>query len=179
MKISRKIIISVLATLIIFTLTNTTQVNTFASSSLNFNNEKITNVAVIIHRLDDPYMMRLRESLENIEKEKQNNVKFTFFDAKNNIAIQNEILDSALNSRYDLFILNLADKRENIVEDILNKFKQQNIPVILMNIPPEVVSKVSKIYDKVAFVAPDSKKAGNAEGKIIVDLWNSNKKCYR
>ena len=175
MKISRKIITLILVTLIIFTLTSITQVNTFASSSLNLNNREITNVAVIIHRLDDPYMMRLRENLQNIEKDKQNNVKFTFFDAKNNIAIQNEILDSALKSNYDLFILNLADKKENTVGDIMYKFNKKNMPVILMNIPPEVVAKVYKLHDKDAFVAPDSKLAGTVEGKIIADLWKTNK----
>jgi methyl-galactoside transport system substrate-binding protein len=44
-----------------------------------------------------------------------------------------------------------------------------------MNIPQEVVAKVSRLYDKAVFVVPDSKKAGTAEGEIIVDLWNNNK----
>ena len=82
MKILRKIITLILVALIIFALTSITQVDTFASSSLNLNNREITNVAVIIHRLDDPYMMRLRESLENIEKDNQKNVKFTFLTQK-------------------------------------------------------------------------------------------------
>ena len=171
MKILRKII-----TLILVTLTSTTQVNIFASSSLDFNNREIANVAVITHRLDDPFTMRLRESLENIEKDAKNNIKFTFFDAQNNIAIQNEIIDSALQSNYNLFILNLADKKEDTVEEVINRFKQKNKPVILMNIAPEVVAHVSKLYEKAAFVLPDSKKAGTAEGKILVDLWNNNKK---
>ena len=173
MRILKKIIILILVTLIILTLKITTQVNIFASSSLNFNNRKIANIAVIVHTLDDPYMIRLRESLENIEKDNKNNVKFNFFDAKNNISIQNEIIDSAIRNSYDLLILNLADKRENVVVDILNKAKGENIPIILMNISPEVVSKVSNIYNKVAFVLPDSKQAGTSEGKIIIDLWNN------
>jgi methyl-galactoside transport system substrate-binding protein len=175
MKIIRKIITLIIITLIIFALTSTTQANTCASSSIGFNNQ-ITNVAVILHRIDDPYMVRLRESLENIEKDNKNNVKYTFFDSKNNIAIQGEILDSALQGNFDLFILNSADKKENTVEDVINKVKQRNLPLILMNIPQEIVSKVSSLYNKVAFVTPDSKQAGINEGKIIVDLWNSNKK---
>ena len=89
MKILRKIITFIMVMLIIFTLTNITQVNTLASSSLTFNNEKITNVAVIIHRLDDPYMMRLKERLETIEKEKQKNVEFTFFTENTNYTTVN------------------------------------------------------------------------------------------
>jgi methyl-galactoside transport system substrate-binding protein len=175
MKILRKIITLILTMSIIFTLTCAVKVNSFVSSSLNFSSGRVANVAVILHRLDDPYMIRIRESLENIEKEKQNKVKYTFYDAKNNIAIQNAIIDSTLRNNYDLFILNLADKRENIVEGVINRFKNTNVPVILMNIPTEVVANVSKIYDKAAFVIPDSKKAGVAEGKIIVDLWNKSK----
>lgn len=44
-----------------------------------------------------------------------------------------------------------------------------------MNIPQEVVAKVSRLYDKAVLVEPDSKKSGTAEGEIIVDLWNNNK----
>lgn len=172
MKILRKLII---VPLILFTL-GITQFNTFASPSIDINNKSINNVAVIFHRVDDPFMMRLRESLENIEKDTKNNVKYTFFDPQNNIAIQDEILDAALRSNYDLIILNLVDKKENTVENFINKVKQKNIPLILMNIPPEVVSKVSRLYNKAAFVVPNSEDAGIAQGKIIVDLWNNKKK---
>lgn len=172
MKILRKLII---VPLILLTFV-TTQVNTFASPSIDINNKSKNNVAVIFHRVNDPFMMRLRESLENIEKDTKNNVKYTFFDSQNNIAIQDEILDAALRSNYDLIILNLVDKKENTVENFINKVKQKNIPLILMNIPPEVVSKVSRLYNKAAFVVPNSEDAGIAQGKIIVDLWNNKKK---
>lgn len=173
MEILKRTTILILITSIIFTLTGIVQTSSFAS--LGFSSGKVANVAVIIHRLNDPYMMRLKESLENIENEKQNNIKFTFFDAKNNIAIQNEIIDSAIRSNYDLFILNLADKRKNIVEGVINVFKNTGIPVILMNIPSEVVAQVSRIYDRAVFVLPDSKQAGIVEGEIVVNLWKNSK----
>jgi methyl-galactoside transport system substrate-binding protein len=160
--------------LIIFTLTSNIQTNILADSRIN-SHDKIAYVAVIFHRIDDPYMIRLRESLENIEKDSKNNIKFTFFDSKNNLAIENQILDSVLKSKFDLLILNLADKNKNAVENIINSVKPKNIPLILMNIPQEVVSNVSKLYSKAAFVAPDSKQAGIAEGEILVDLWNRDK----
>ncbi|RII33097.1 galactose ABC transporter substrate-binding protein [Clostridium chromiireducens] len=175
MKISIKITTLILAMVAIFTLTNIIQVTTLASSSLNFNNARAANVAVIFFKMDDPYTMSVVESLKNLENDKQNNVKLTFFDPQNNIAIQNAMLDSALQSDYDLFILYLPDKKESTVEDVINRVKTKGTPLILMNIPSEVVSKVSKLYNKVAFVTPDSKMAGINQGKIIVDLWNSNK----
>ncbi|MVX63317.1 substrate-binding domain-containing protein [Clostridium chromiireducens] len=173
MNILRKVITLILIMLTILILMNTIQVETFANS--NFNNIRRVNVAVIFHRINDPYMVRIRESLEDIEKDHNNNVNYTFFDSKNNIAIQNELLDSALQKNFDLFILNLADKRENFVEEVILRVKQKGISLILMNISPDVVSKVSALYDKDVFVIPDSKQAGIAQGKIIVDLWNKDK----
>lgn len=179
MKILRKIITSILVMLIAFILLSISKVSILTNSSININNERLTNatkVAVIFHRGDDFYMMRLKESLENIQKKNQNKVAFTFYDAKNNIAIQNEILDAVLKEKFNLIILNLADKKEDTVENVIFNIKQRNIPVILMNIPQNVVEKVSKLYAKAAFVLPDSKKAGSNQGKIIVDLWNNNRK---
>src|SRR5471030_1573235 len=157
MKIKRKIIILILVTLLTCILTSPFQVNILASSSINFNSRKIVNVAVIIHRMNDPFNMRLRESLENIAKDSKNNIKYTFFDSKNNIAIQNEILDLVLKGNYDLLILNLPDKTETSVENVINAVKPKDIPLILMNISQEVVSKVSGLYNKTAFIIPDSK----------------------
>lgn len=178
MKVSRKITTIILVISIIFILVgiSITKGNTFTSSMIDSSNRKLVNVAVIFHRGDDPYMMRIRESLENIEKENQGNVKFTFFDTKNNIATQNEIIDSAIQSNFDFFILNSVDKKEDTIQNTIYSFKEKDIPIILMNIPPEVAAKTSKLYNKAVFVIGDSKQAGISQGKIIVDLWNNNKK---
>ncbi|EKQ57358.1 MULTISPECIES: galactose ABC transporter substrate-binding protein [unclassified Clostridium] len=174
MSILRKIIALTLVTLAIFILSSGTQIKSLSSWSLN--NSKIANVIVIFFETDDPYTMRVIESFKEIEGKEQNRIKYTFPNPKNNIAINSEILVEALQSDYDLFILYLPDTRENAVEDVINRVRQRNKPLILMNIPTEVVAKVSKIYEKVAFVTPDSKKAGIAQGNIIVNLWNSNNK---
>lgn len=174
MKTIRKIIAYILVFIIM--LISSTEKNTLANGSINSNYRKKVNVAVIFHKIDDPYTSRLRKSLENLEKDSTKNVKFTFFDSKNNIAIQNEILDSAVKSNFDLFILNSSDKREEAVKNIINTIKSTEIPAILMNIPPDVAGKVSNIYNKVVFATPDSKLAGIKQGNLIVDLWNGNKK---
>jgi len=175
MKILSKAVSLTLVALIIFTLTSTNNSNTYACLNLSSNNRKVVNAAVIFFRTDDPYTMRVFESLENIEKENQNKIKFTFFDPKNNIAVQNEMLDSVVKSNYDLIILYLSNNKEDVVADVVNRVKTKNKPLILMNMPENVVSQVYKLYNKVAFVTPDSRKAGVNQGKIITDLWNSNK----
>lgn len=174
MKALRKILSLILVKAIIFTLSGSIQPS-IKVANVEFDNIKTVNVAVIMHSLDFPYITRLKERMENVSK--GTNIKFSFFDSKNNIATQNEIIDYALNNDFDLLILNLADKKESVVEDIINKVKSKRIPVIFMYIAPQIVSKLSKFYDKAVFIMPDSKQAGIAQGKIIVDLWNTNKKA--
>lgn len=175
MKILNKIIILIMVILIIFTLVNTAQINAFASPSLNNNNKSAINIAVLLYSFDDLYMQQLKQSFENIEKENQNKVKFTFYDGKNNVTVQNETLDSLLKDDIDLFIINLADVRENILEDVISKIKQKGVPVVFTEINPVVASKISKYYDKVAFTSTNSKEIGTLQGKMITNLWNTKK----
>ncbi|WP_077831869.1 galactose ABC transporter substrate-binding protein, partial [Clostridium beijerinckii] len=102
-------------------------------------------------------------------------IKVTFFDGKNNIALQNETIDSISKNDFDLILANLADVSENFVEDIIFKVKSKNIPIVFLDVDPKVVSKVSKYYDKAAFILANSDLAGTVQGKILVNLWNTNK----
>jgi methyl-galactoside transport system substrate-binding protein len=121
-------------------------------------------------------MTQLKEDLQEIQNQNKDKVQFTFYDGKNNIAIQDETLDSLLNSNIDLFILNLANTEESVMKDFILKVKQKNVPVIVLEVFPQAISELSKDYDKVAFVGPaDTKQAGIEQGKILVDQWNNNK----
>ncbi|NRT80964.1 hypothetical protein B0I66_000006 [Clostridium beijerinckii] len=44
---------------------------------LNLNNKNITNVAVLLYTFD-PFMSSLKQSLENIQKDNSDKIKFTF-----------------------------------------------------------------------------------------------------
>ena len=148
MKTLSKIITFIQFILFIFLLTSTTQINTFASPIINADNRKISNVAVLLYSFDDLYMLEIKQKLEDL---------------------QNETLDSLLNKNIDLFILNLADTSETPAENAINKIKITNVPVILTQVSPEVVSKVSRYYDKAVFVHSTSEQEGILEGKILVD----------
>jgi methyl-galactoside transport system substrate-binding protein len=176
MNILRKISILTLVSLVIFALGSILQVK--PTSKAYGNNRRIINVAVIFFAPEeDPYTMKVIESFKEIENVKENNVKFTFLNPQNNIAINSEVLDKALQSDYDLYILYLPDRTQEAAEFVINRVSQSGKALILMNIPTEIVANVSKIYNKVAFVTPDSRRAGIAQGNIIVDLWNKNKKA--
>lgn len=171
----KRIFIFITIIMINFILISSIEPNALTDSNL-INNNKISNVAVLLYSFNDSFMLRLKQNLENIQKENPEKVKFTFFDGKNNISIQNETLDSLIKENFNLIIANLADISEEAVVGVVDKVKQKNIPLILLEVDPDVAQKVSKAYDKVVSVLPNSQQAGINQGKIIVNLWNTNKK---
>jgi len=175
MKLSRKIALLIQVTLMICVLTSTTKINMLASQSVNYNYRKIANVAVVLNKLDNPYITQFKQDLENIQNENKDKVKFTFYDDKNNISLQYETLDLVTRNNFDLIIALLVDTTENPVKDFILKVKNSNIPLILINIDPEVVEKVSNYYDRVAFLLADPAAAGTVQGQMIANLWNANK----
>ena len=180
MKIFFKTLSSITAILIILTLvcnSQNSQIRAFASQRLNTSNRNVVNVAVLLYSFDDPFMLKLKQSLEDIEKENKDKVRFTFYDGKNNIAVQMETLDSILRGNVDLIIGNLANVSEDSVKNVVLRVKPTSVPLILIQIDPQVVSKVSKYYNKIAFISPSSKETGISEGKILVNLWNTNKEA--
>jgi methyl-galactoside transport system substrate-binding protein len=173
MKILSKTLSLIIATFLFFSLTSNSNF-TFAISNLNTGSNKIVNVAVLLYSYDDIAMSQLKQRLEDIQKN-NNNIHFTFFDGKNNISIQYETFYSLLNDNYDLFILNLADVREDIIKDFISYAKTKNVPLVLLQIDPQLASNLSKKYDKVAFVTLDSKLTGTIEGRILSNLWNTDR----
>lgn len=175
MKILKKILIFIIVTITTVVLSSNT-INTFASSILTYNNRNIINASVLLWSYEDLFMSQLKQDLEDVQKEHKDKVQFTIYDGKNNVSVQYETIDSILKGNADVLILILADVTDSIVEDIISKVKQRNIPVILWDINPEVVSKFSNHYDKVVFMLSDAKKGAIAEAEILIDLWNTNKK---
>jgi methyl-galactoside transport system substrate-binding protein len=158
------------------TLIGSTKINTFSILSLNMNNRKIANIAVLFPDLSSPFTVLLQQGLEDIQKKNEDKVRFTFFDGKDNIAIQNETLNNLLNNNFDLFIVQLVDTKENTVKDVIDKVKLKDIPLILTNIDSAVTNKFSNYYNKVVFLTEDFKQPAILQGKIIVDAWNTDKK---
>ncbi len=172
MKLLRKLTSLIAIILMPSIFTSTFQAN----PCLNANNTNTFDVAVLIYSFNDAFSLKLIQELEAIQRINEDKIRFNFYDGKNNIAIQNETLDLILRSNIDLIIGNLADVRKSFVGEAILKVKQRDIPLILLNIDPQVVSKVSKYYNKVAFILPDSKESGTIQGKILVNLWNTNRK---
>lgn len=175
MRILRKkaLIIQILS--IICILTSTAKFNLLSCESISYNTEKVVNIAVLLSDLNNPYINEVKQSFENLENEKKGLVKFTIYDGKNSLSEQEATFDLISKGNYDLIVALLADTREDSVINFTVKAKAMSIPLILLNVEPEIAEKASKYYDRVVFLLFNSQKAGAIEGKIVADLWNNNK----
>ncbi|HEY5524463.1 MAG TPA: galactose ABC transporter substrate-binding protein [Clostridium sp.] len=178
MKLLKKIIMFIVITILVTeTLIGAVPNNISSSSSLNPNkNGNPLKVGVVFYRFDDPFVALLKQSLENIEKKNEGKVKFYFYDSKNDQAIQNQTIDTLLESgNFDLILLSLVDLKTD-PKEIINKVKEKNIPVIFFNRRPiKIDANIIESYDKAYYIVPDSEQSGILQGKILVDLWNKNK----
>ena len=132
--------------------------------------------AVIVFSFDDPYISLVRKSLEEIQNKNASNINFVFYNGERNQDIQNTIMDSVLQSNYDLLLLNLVSLDENTVTSVINKAKQKNIPIILFNTVPFDIGPI-KSYSKSLVISTDAKQSGILQGNLIISEWNSNKKA--
>jgi methyl-galactoside transport system substrate-binding protein len=129
-------------------------------------------VALFAKDLNDDYLVFLRKNFEDIQKNNEGKVIFTFYDAKFNKSIQTSDINNQLNQGIDLILLDIVDI--NDLGEVLSKIAQYNVPVIVFNREPRTMD-VIKSYKKALLVGTDSKQAGILQGKMIVDAWNSHK----
>lgn len=135
--------------------------------------EGLINVAVLINSFEDNYMLLLRKSLEEIQKEHEKEIKFTFYDGKNDQEVQNKIIDSLIDKKeVDLFLINLVTTSNTQL--IINKIKQVNIPLLLFNKEPAAIDSI-KSYSRCCYVGGKSEEAGLLQGNIISKLWKYDK----
>ena len=126
MKILKKILsIAFISILLLHSIKNTTY------ASPNITTQNPIKVAVFLNDFNDQFISNVKKNLEDIQKENENKVQFTFFDAKGNQVSQNESIEKALNKDFDLFVVNPVSTNINKFEDTLNKIMQKNIPLIL------------------------------------------------
>ena len=173
MRLLKRITLIMVTFMIITTLICNIQNNFYISSISAIGNPP--NVGVLLFNFNDPYMSSVKQNLENIEKENPNKVRFSFYDAKDNQSAQNATIDNLINDNIDLLLVNSVDSKQSTVSDIIDKVRTKNIPLVLFDVELSIDTK--NLSKKVFVVATDSKESGILQGKILVNLWNSNKKA--
>lgn len=135
--------------------------------------QKTVRAAVLLYRFDDTYISLVRQSLEEIQKNNQGKIEFTFYDGKNDQRIQNETIDTIIeNNSAELLLLNIVDTKNSY--EVINRIKDFDIPVVLFNREPLDINSVES-YNKACFVGTNASQAGILQGNIIINVWNKNK----
>ena len=151
-------------------------IKNIAYASSGTPSQKPVKAAVFLNDLSYLFISEVKKSLEDIQKENNNKMEFTFFDSKGNQIIQNENISNALNTGFDLFVVKPVSGKPEEIKDSLNKVMQANIPLIIF-LPRSTGSLTNFIssYGKGLIINGDLKLSGTLEGKILGDAWNANK----
>lgn len=173
MKIIKKIVSIAFICVLLFQIVIGT---TYASPSITSRN--LVKVAVFLNDFNDQFISNVRNNLEDIQKENENNVQFTFFDAKRNQVSQNESIEQALYKDFDLFVINPVSTDINKFDNTLNKLLQKNIPLILYYAKTPSIVNYIKGSDNAVIIDTDINQSGILEGKILADAWNANKGIF-
>lgn len=170
MKVLKKLLSIIIISIL---LLHNIKINVYASANINSKNP--IRVAVFLNSFNDPFVANIKKNLEDIQKENEDKVQFTFFDAKSNQVIQNENINVALNQGFDLFVVNLVSSKISDIESTFIKIFQRNIPLILNLAPSTELVNLIRPYNKAVVVGANEVESGILQGKILVDTWNANK----
>lgn len=172
MRNSKKILVLfTIMVMIINLLLNSNKV--VANTKLTATEGRPVRASVLLRTLEDPYTALLKQSFEEIQKNNQGNIEFTFYDCKNDQSLQNRNVNSILNAgNADIILLNLVDPTG--VRTIVDRVKEKNIPLGLFNIEPLNMETV-KSYSKAYFVGTNPAEAGILQGELLSSLWNKDR----
>lgn len=124
-------------------------------------------IGITIYRSDDIFANYIKI---NLDKTYSGKVKYIISDSKNSQITQNEQIDKYILNGAKVLVINLVDTYA--ADEIIDKVREQNIPVIFYNKPP--TKAVMDSYNRVWYVGTFSEEAAEMQGKIIADSWKSN-----
>ena len=144
---------------------------------------KTVKIGVTIYKFDDSFMTLYREEIKNYLEELNDGTvtyEVTIVNANNDQVTQSQQIDTFIEEKYDVLIVNLV--QSSYASEIIEKVKQHNIPIVFINREP--MAEDLQQYDRVTYVGSDSSQAGTYQGEIILetatqgDINNDGKISY-
>ncbi len=134
-------------------------------------NSTADEISVFYYTFSDTYISSVRSAMNKIFN--SNGVKYNDYDANSNQSTQTEQIDIALSKGASMLIVNIVDTGSNdAAQNIVNKAKERNVPVIFFN--RSVDESVVSSYDKCVFVGTDYEMAGHMQGEMIGNFLLKN-----
>ncbi|WP_073507919.1 galactose/glucose ABC transporter substrate-binding protein MglB [Streptobacillus notomytis] len=131
--------------------------------------KKVT-LGVTYYKFDDNFLAGMRNDMIAIAKEKYPNIELLNNDSQNSQSILNDQIDVLINKGVDVLVINLVDPTAG--QQVINKAKAANIPIVLFNKDPGVEALNS--YDKAWYVGTTPKDSGILQGQVIEKAWLAN-----
>lgn len=144
------------------------------SSQTGLNRQKPILIDVVLYNAEDKFISLVQQNFEDIQKQNVGKVIFKFFDGKGNQAIQNEVLSSLVTDNANILLVNLVDTKAT--KDVLDMFRQRNIPIIFFNREPVDISAIKSYSNKSYYVGTDARESGRLQAQLLINLWNTNRK---
>lgn len=146
----------------------------YTSSAITM--RRALRVGVLLSNVNNPYLSSIQKALEDIQRENIDKVQFTFYNANDNRVIQETTINNLIQGGdVDFLLVNLVNKGVDSVRNLIDKAKQNEIPVVFFSsVQPDTID-IIKSYNKAFVVSRDEKESGYLEGKLVVDAWNTDK----
>ncbi|MBD7912344.1 MULTISPECIES: galactose ABC transporter substrate-binding protein [Clostridium] len=130
-------------------------------------------IAVVMYDVNEPYPSQIVKYLQVIQEENKDKVQFTFFNSNNNENLETQFINSIIsNEQYNLILLDLVNI--NSVENVINRIKSSNIPVIVFHSEPYNMDAI-KSYNKAIFIGSSPEEGGILQGEILINEWIKHK----
>lgn len=131
---------------------------------------KQTKFGVLFFQEKNTYNTVLKNELMKIQESNKDKVEFTFYDGNFNQETQNKQLEEAINNKLDIILLNIVDI--NSSKYIVDKVKENNIPIIFFDIEPASLDPL-KSYGKALYIGADNCNLGTIQGKMIINQYKN------
>lgn len=151
-----------LAIIIVIILINIFNLDIMASTT----NVDPIRAGVLLYKEDDYYISEIRDHLLKIESDNKEKIDYIFYDADGNQELQNKQLDELIKMKVDLVLLNIVDIHQS--DSVINKIKENNIPVIFFNREPLSLNGI-KSYEKSLYIGTEACESGKIQGKMIIN----------
>ena len=125
------------------------------------------DITVLIYDMKDPYMENYAMHLSTIGIPHYN---IEVVDAQNSQIIQNESVNEILKSNPGLLIINPVDRLG--VYPIIEKAKEQNVPIIFMNREP--LERDLELFNQAYYVGAKAEQSGILQAEIVAELFGNN-----
>ena len=132
------------------------------------------DIRVLVWKFDDTYGSSVRqamqEAVDEINEEGEIKIKFTMYDAADDMAKQVEQATMLIGEKPDFVIINLAEVASG--QQLVDMFTDAGIPFLFYNKEPSAETVQSVVVDSGSiFIGTTPREAGDMQGEILAEMW--------